>query len=107
MGGSSWRAEPNRRTHDPHTSRTDGLHPDRLALEHRPRALLPLDVVAKHQLLGVGLQKRLPVQVGDVEAPGMVAQKRLPPPDYPLGPNLPLWDDDKLDAHDAAAAAQA
>jgi hypothetical protein len=33
-----------------------------------------------------------------------VAQGHLPPPEYPLGPHLPLWDEDKLDAHDDAAS---
>jgi hypothetical protein len=30
----------------------------------------------------------------------MARDGRLPPPEYPLGPNLPLWNDAKLDAHD-------
>jgi hypothetical protein len=30
----------------------------------------------------------------------MARDGRLPAPEYPLGPKLPLWNDAKLDAHD-------
>ena len=33
-----------------------------------------------------------------------VAAKRLPPPDYPLGNRIPMWDEDVLDENDRKAA---
>jgi hypothetical protein len=33
-----------------------------------------------------------------------VAAKRLPPPDYPLGNKIPMWDEDKLEQNDRQAA---
>jgi hypothetical protein len=32
-----------------------------------------------------------------------VEDGRLPPPKYPLGPKIPYWDGDDLDAHDRAS----
>jgi hypothetical protein len=31
------------------------------------------------------------------------ADGRLPPPDYPLGPGRPLWDQEKIEANERAA----
>jgi hypothetical protein len=31
------------------------------------------------------------------------ADGRLPPPEYPLGPKRPLWDQEKLEANERAA----
>jgi hypothetical protein len=36
-----------------------------------------------------------------------VRDGRLPPPEYPLGPNVPFWDEAALDEHDRAAAVDA
>jgi hypothetical protein len=33
----------------------------------------------------------------------MVLDGRLPAPEHPLGPKTPMWDEQKLDAHDRAA----
>ncbi len=35
------------------------------------------------------------------------ADGSLPKPKFPLGPHLPLWEDDELDAHDARARDEA
>jgi hypothetical protein len=35
-----------------------------------------------------------------------VVAKRLPPPEYPLGNRVPMWDADKLDENDRRAAVE-
>jgi hypothetical protein len=32
----------------------------------------------------------------------LVEEKRLPPPEYPTGQSMPLWDQQTLDRHDRA-----